>query len=138
MLALQLVNLTVGKDAAVYQTAFWIDQRFDLHRHPPSVFTARVRSIGPIRLRIQSSITPSFQSSVLVLYHRDCGFNSFSRQLLQILMVNLRWFFLHGDHRPQRIAKPVVAVFRTISPHGKVAHGSLTRIEVTMPHEVTG
>ena len=32
LLAFQLVYLGVGKDAAVYQTAFWINKRLDVHR----------------------------------------------------------------------------------------------------------
>src|SRR5262245_37382885 len=74
---------------------------------------------------------------VLVLYHRDCGFNSFARQLLHVVAMNLGRLLVHGNHRPKRIAKPVVAVFRTVTPHGKVTHGSLAGIEMTVPHEVS-
>src|SRR5262245_17950568 len=51
--------------------------------------------------------------------------------------MNLGRFLVHGDHCPERIAKPVVAVFRTVTPNGKVAHGSLAGIEMTVPHEVS-
>src|SRR4029434_7975091 len=51
--------------------------------------------------------------------------------------MNLGRVLVHRDHRPERIAKPVVAVFWTVTPHGKVAHGSLAGIEMTVPHEVS-
>jgi hypothetical protein len=38
-LAFQLVDLTVGKNATVYETGFWIDKRLDLHSVTPLVFT---------------------------------------------------------------------------------------------------
>src|SRR5262245_41822271 len=50
--------------------------------------------------------------------------------------MDLGSFLFHGNHRPQRVAKAIMTVLGAVSPYGKVAHGSLPGIEVTVPHEI--
>src|SRR5215468_1442107 len=96
-------------------------------------FTLQVKQLAVLyrALLHDSNIT------VLILHHRDCGLNPFSLQLLHVFAMNLGRFLVHGDHRPQRIAKPVMAVFWTVTTHGEMAHLSLAGIKMTVPHKVS-
>src|SRR5207244_11357329 len=38
---------------------------------------------------------------------------------------------------PQRVVDEVLAVFRTVPPHGEEAHASVDGIETTVPHKVS-
>src|SRR5262245_18369905 len=133
MLALQLVNLPVSKNAPIHQTAFRIDKRLDLHARAPSIFTLQVKQLAVL---CRAPLLHDSNITVLILHHRDCGLNSFSLQLLHVFAMNLGRLLDHGDHRPQRITKPVVAFFRTVTTHSEMAHGCLAGIKMTMPHEV--
>src|SRR5258705_5067350 len=72
----------------------------------------------------------------LIFHHRHRGFHTFFLEYIDVFAVNVRWLFIHRDHRPERIAKAVMAVLRTVAAHGKVAHGAATGIEVAVPHEI--
>jgi hypothetical protein len=45
MFTFSLVDLPVGKNAPIYQTAFWIDKRLDLHPDAPSVVTFSTKEV---------------------------------------------------------------------------------------------
>ena len=74
----------------------------------------------------------------LILHHLHGGLHRSIPENLDIFPLDLGRFFVHRDHRPERIAKAVVAVFRAVAAHGEVPHGPFAGIEVAVPHEIVG